>query len=160
MEPKVFSQWPGTLGTFQTVGMMKDLVNQSFLHPWIRERAAQVTQSCGRDLLCQDTALLSWVNSIMDYVKDPAGVEAIHDPVSFVEKRIRQGKNVFGDCDDMSIYLASLLKSIGHHPRFRIIGKKNHFHHVLVSCHKKNLDASMKIGIEPLRPGVAAQVPI
>lgn len=48
----------------------------------------------------------------MRYVKDPVGVEALHDPIAIAQEVARGGKP-FGDCDDFSIYLAALMKSVG-----------------------------------------------
>jgi hypothetical protein len=162
MNPNVYSQLPGDAGIFQTVYMMKELVNKNFLHPWIRERAARAVSSCGKNIECQDRALLVYVNQAVQYLKDPTGVEALHDPVTFTERMLRNGKKPFGDCDDMSIYLATLLKSIGHKPRFRILSRLHDgaFHHVIVFCHDKNLDPSMTLGREPKNPTRAVQVEI
>jgi hypothetical protein len=98
----------------------------------------------------------------MQYVRDPSGVEALHDPITFVEARLRQGLRPYGDCDDMAIYLATLLKSVGHRPRFRILSRHDDgaFHHILVYCHDKNLDATMSLGREPENPTRAVQVEI
>ncbi len=162
MNPTLYSQLPGDAGIFQTVHMMKDLVNKNFLHPYIRERAAKIVRGCNRNPDCEDQQLLAYVNQTIQYVRDPAGVEALHDPVTFIEYRLRAGKQAFGDCDDMGIYLATLLKSIGHQPRFRVLSRftDGHFHHVLVYCHNKNLDPSMTLGQEPENPLRAVQIMI
>lgn len=162
MNPTVYTQLPGDAGVFQTVHMMKDLVNKNFLHPYIRERAAKVIAPCMRNSDCEDRVLLAHVVRVMQYVRDPTDVEALHDPVTFVEERLRNGQRPFGDCDDMSIYLATLLKSVGHRPRFRVLSRFNNqaFHHILVFCHDKNLDPTMTIGREPRNPTRAVQVEI
>ena len=162
MNPTLYSQLPGDAGVFQTVYMMKELVNRNFLHPHIRERAAQIVRHCNRHFECEDRSLSSYVNRAVQYVRDPAGVEALHDPVTFFEQRLRSGKRPFGDCDDMSIYLATLLKSVGHNPKFRVLSrfKNGSFHHVLVFCHGKNLDPSMTFGRQPRNPSRAVQISI
>ena len=162
MMPKVYGQLPGDSGVYQTVYMMKELVNANFLHPWIRERAASRIGLCNREPDCEDMQLLAHVISSMQYVRDPYGVEALHDPVRFVEERLRNGFRPFGDCDDMSIYLATLLKSVGHRPRFRILSRHDDgaFHHILVFCHGKNLDPTMRLGREPKNPTRAVQIDI
>ncbi len=162
MNPTVYSQLPGDAGVFQTVQMMRGLVNANFLHPWIRERAALVTQNCDRDPLCEDRMLLAHVINAIQYVRDPSGVEALSDPVRFVEERLRNRYKPFGDCDDMSIYLATLLKSIGHKPRFRVVSRldSKSFHHILVFCHGKNLDPTMEYGQEPRNPTRAVQIEV
>ena len=158
--PNLFFQWPGEMGIHQTVFMMKDLVNRNFIHPLIRERAEFVTQGCERDKSCDHEALTSFVTSNLRYLPDPTGVEALHHPITFYENRLRSGQRVWGDCDDMSLYLATLLKSIGHRPQFRVVGKKKTFHHILVICEGENLDPTMGIGEYPRNPGRAMRIPI
>lgn len=154
----LFSQWPGELGTYQTVSMMRNMVNRSYLDPVIRERATGLIIPCGRDLRCHHRRLQSFVSERVQYVKDPQGVEALHDPITFYEDRIRKGKRAWGDCDDMSVYLATLLKSIGHNPMFRIVGSLNFFHHIFVICEGENLDPTMKLEEFPLDPGRSIMV--
>ncbi len=160
--PQLFGQFPGEAGIFQTVSMMRDLVNKNFLNPIIRDKAARIIASCGRDVNCQDRALLTYVNQAIQYVSDPANTEALHDPVTFIEARLRNGQRPYGDCDDFSIYLATLLKAIGHHPRFRVLSKMEdgQLHHICVFCHDKTLDASMKLGNYPRNPTRAIQIDI
>lgn len=158
--PNFFFQWPGELGIHQTVHMMRNLVNQTYTHPWIRERAEDVTEGCERNKHCDHETLTNWVTSKVRYLEDPTGVEALHHPLTFYEKRLRQGIKVWGDCDDMAMYLATLLKSIGHKPEFRIVGRNKTFHHILVICEGENLDPTMGIGNYPRNPGRAMRVPI
>lgn len=157
----LFSQWPGEAGVYQTAWMMRDLVNRTYGHPWIRERAADIIEACGRrDRKCQHAALQNWVTSRVQYVSDPRGMEALTNPVTFTERKLRSGERPFGDCDDMAIYLATLLKSIGHNPEFRIVGQKKVLHHILVVCEGDQLDPTMNLGEYPERPARAIRVPI
>jgi hypothetical protein len=156
--PTLHFQLPGDMGVFQSVAQMRSLVNKSFWHPWIRERAALLITRCNRDKKCEEQTLSGWVHNIIQYVGDPAGLEALHDPISFYEARIRQDKTVWGDCDDMSIYLAALLKSIGHSPKFRVIGRGKDFTHVHILCHDNKLDPSMELGNLPRNPSRAIQI--
>jgi hypothetical protein len=160
MNPSLHFQLSGDAGTYQALTAMRTLVNKTFFHPWIRERAAEITRSCNRDRTCEEQALNGWVNRVVQYVRDPANIEALHDPVTFYEARIRKKLPVFGDCDDMTIYLAALLKSIGHQPTFRVLGQGPYFSHVHVRCHGQNLDPSLKIGKEPRHALRAIQVKI
>jgi hypothetical protein len=147
-------------GTYQTLSKMRDLVNQSKLHPWIRDRAAMITANCNRNYDCEDYAALGYTKNIIRFVRDPDGVEALHDPVTWYEQRIRNHIPVYGDCDDLSMYLASLLKAIGHNPQFRILGTPNSFYHVHVVCHGKMLDPSMTIGRLPRNSARSAIIDI
>lgn len=157
---KFFFQWPGEMGIHQTVFMMKELVNQNYAHPWIRERAAYGVEGCGRKKQCEHESLTNLVASNISYLDDPKGIEALHHPITFYEKRLRQGRKVWGDCDDMAMYLATLLKSIGHKPQFRVVGQGKIFHHILVICESENLDPTMGVGNYPRNPGRAMRIPI
>jgi len=161
MNPTIYSQLPGDSGVYQTIYMMKDLVNKSFLHPWIRERAASILQNCNRSPACEEYGLLGWVRNKVQFIRDPTGVEALHDPIAFFEARLRAGQRVFGDCDDLSMYLATLLKSVGHTPLFRILSRTgNTFHHVHVVCHGRLLDPTMELGTLPRKAMRAVQIKI
>jgi len=160
INPTFHFQMPGDMGVFQTVSAMRSLVNKSFWHPWIRERAALLVGTCRRDRECENQVLSAWIHNVVQYLRDPADLEALHDPITFYEARIRRGQQVWGDCDDMSLYLASLLKSIGHTPKFRIIGRGNEFTHVHILCEGVSLDPSMEMGNLPRNPSKAVQVEI
>jgi len=161
MNPTIYNQLPGEPGIFQTINMMRELVNKNFLHPYIRERAATIVRECYRKKSCEDTRLLAWVNSTVQYLRDPLGVEALHNPVSFTEAKIRRGEKPFGDCDDMSIYLATLLKSIGHDPMFRILSRTgNSYHHVHVWCDGNLLDPTLMLGRLPREAAKAVLIRI
>ena len=156
----LFFQWPGEMGIYQTVHMMKELVNRNYAHSWIRERAEEVTQGCGKDSSCEHETLNNWVSSNVRFLKDPTGIEALHHPVTFYEKRLRSNERVWGDCDDMALYLATLLKSIGHSPQFKIVGKDKILHHIYVQCEGEQLDPTMGVGRYPKNPGRSIRVPI
>lgn len=144
MNPTYYYQPPGDGGTYRTLQIMAQLARQAAVDPSIRDRAAQLISGCGRDYRCQDFALMGWVSSRMRYVNDPEHVETINHPVTWTERRIRQNGFVYGDCDDMSTYLASLLKAVGHNPTLTAIArfKDQPFHHVYIVCHGNDLDAT------------------
>lgn len=148
---KLYSQLGGEAGIIQTIGMMKDLANRAALHPWIRERAISLTSYCKRSRICEERTLTGWTNGAITFIRDPYGTEALHDPASFYEYHLRMGKKPAGDCDDMSTYLAALLKSIGHNCYFRIIdrtGAGNGYHHVTVYCDGNDYDPTMSYSID------------
>lgn len=150
---KLFSMFPGEAGIHQTIYMMRDLANRGQVHPWIRERAANLVKSCNRAKLCEAVALTNWVKAKVSYLRDPMDIEALHDPVTFYEKGIRSGHHVYGDCDDMSTYLAALLKSIGHQPYFRVLARSgSQLHHVHIFSDGMHLDPTMMESVtEPLQ---------
>ena len=120
--PVIFSQRGGEAGIVDTLGHMGRLVTQACVHPLIRKQAMQAIQHCGvNDKICQQAALMVWVQRMMKFVRDPHGIEALHDPV-MIATAIEQGKQPYGDCDDFSMYLASLLRAVGLRANFRVVG--------------------------------------
>lgn len=132
----------GVPGVCQTMQTMKELVNAAYLDPVIRDQAVAATAHCQRQKRCQCASLLAWVKRKMHYVADPADVEALHNPV-LIARAIAAGRQVYGDCDDFSMYLAALLKSIGLRPTLRAVGyNRGPFQHIYVSCEGMSLDAT------------------
>lgn len=64
-----------------------------------------------RDYKGEVHALFHWVKQHIRYVADPRNVETISTPMATLTMQS-------GDCDDMSVLLASLLEAIGHTTRF------------------------------------------
>jgi len=141
--PVIYAQLGGADGVKQTLSMMKRLANAALTDPFIRAQAAQVIASCPRgDKPCMAYALLSWVKRKVRYIPDPNGVEALHNP-AMIAKAVHEGRLVYGDCDDMSLYLATLMKSVGLSPCFRAVGYNgNQYQHVYVACEGLTLDAT------------------
>lgn len=109
----------------------------------IRNLATSLTGNLmQKDYEGEGRACLGFVRDRIRYVRDIAGVETLHDPVTL----LRVGS---GDCDDKSILLASLLLSIGHKVRFVAIAfRPDQFSHVWVQafCHGRWVD------LEPTEP--------
>jgi len=145
--PVFYSQLGGDDGVWQTLQHMTNMVNASFTHPWIRERARTLVAHCRREPICENRTLQGWVNGAVQYIRDPTGVESLFDPVTYIEDSIRRGIKPGGDCDDLSTYLASLLKSVGHSPYFKVVSRYgSDFHHVLVYCDGYDLDPTLSFG--------------
>lgn len=145
--PVVYPQRSGVDGIKDTLAKMQELVNRSFLAPLIRKQAVQATSNCPtNDTTCKAASLMIWVQKSMHFVKDPVGVEALHDPLMIAREIERNGKP-FGDCDDFSIYLATLMKSIGIPVSFRVVGfQGGRLSHVYVMGPKQmKLDATRNV---------------
>lgn len=120
--PIVYPQRGGEAGIHDTLKMMSELTSKACIHPIIRKQAFQAIQFCGpNDKTCQQASLVIWVQRHLKFVRDPHGVEALHDPI-MIATAIEQGKQPFGDCDDFSMYLASLLRAVGIRASFRAVG--------------------------------------
>ena len=147
----LFPQSSGDAGIKQTLRQMARLINGAMLDPAIRDQAAYAIAGCDRNnRACQCASLLSWVGRKVRYVRDPAGVELLHDP-RLIARAIAQKKLVYGDCDDLSMYLAALLKAVGLSPSIRAVGYNGRpFQHVYVVCQGVTLDATRNAWISPV----------
>lgn len=150
MALSMLPQSGGDAGIRQTLAQMARLTNASFLDPTIRDQAAYAIGACMRgDKACQCYSLNAWVSKVVRYVSDPKGVELLHDP-RLVARAIREKKLVYGDCDDMSMYLAALLKSVGLQPIFRAAGYNGRpYQHVYVMCQQMKLDPTRSVWTPP-----------
>lgn len=139
----LFPQSSGPAGVRQTLSKMRQLTNGAVLDPAIRDQAALAISGCPKGhKTCFCASVLSWVNRKVQYVGDPADDELLHDP-RLIARGIALGKRVYGDCDDMSMYIAALLKAIGLHPAFRAVGYDGKpFSHVYVVCEGVKIDAT------------------
>lgn len=143
MNPVVLPQYSGDAGTFQALAIMRNQVNDSYLHPLIRERAAYLSQ-CGSTICATDHEIFTdFVKSNVKFIRDPFDTEILADPVTWIEERLRSNDLAFGDCAQMTPYLASLLKAIGHAPMFKVIGSNNYFSHVFLLCEGEELDPTL-----------------
>lgn len=151
---RTFAQFPGDAGVFQTLAHMRGLVNRAQIHPLIRKQAYLATENCPRrNQTCKAYALLGWAQQRIRFVHDPVDYEGLHDPV-MIAQAIEYGQQPFGDCDDFSMYVAALAKSIGLIPKFKVVGRDRQFHHVLVSVNGIDLDATrMPWEAPPIPPG-------
>lgn len=151
--PVIYSQLGGSEGVKQTLTMMKRLANAATVNPFIRAQAAQAVSGCPRgDKRAMCYALLSWVKRTVRYIPDPKDIEALHNPAMMAEA-IAKRRLVYGDCDDMSMYLATLMKAVGLAPCFRAVGYNgNTYQHVYVYCEGMRLDATRDEWNERPRP--------
>ena len=77
-------------------------------------------------------ALLAWVRARYRYTLDPVEVELVRDP-RYLLRQIQTHGMFYGDCDDASVLLASLLETAGYPTRFVVQGDAgDSFSHVLV----------------------------
>ena len=61
-------------------------------------------------------SLFVFAQKVIKYQRDPKWTEKVHAPMWYV-KRIREGKPVSGDCDDKTLFLATLLINRGYEVR-------------------------------------------
>lgn len=118
---------PGRAGVRRTLQAMSRFVKQYKTNPKIFELARCIVRPVRGESWAQEaTAMLNFVRRNIRYTRDVQGVETVQSPLQTLRLRT-------GDCDDLSVLLASLLASIGHSTRFVAVGfRKGSLSHVLV----------------------------
>lgn len=107
MRGTVMTLADGSAGIFQTLKLMRDLINTSKLNPTTRMRVAQMlTLVPPKDSLGEIRTLFEYAQQRIRYMSDIADVETISAP----EQTIATGA---GDCDDKAILLATMLEIAG-----------------------------------------------
>lgn len=120
----------GPAGTRETLKQMRQLARIGRADPQIRDLAHFVIDGCaGKDWICEITTLFNFVRQSIRYRLDPNEVELLQSP-----RQTLLGRT--GDCDDMSVLLATLLEVCGHPCRFVAYGfdGQENYSHVLVQC--------------------------
>ena len=106
----------GEAGIFDTLALMRRMVNDFKTNPGIRQAALNVTfMTPAQDDASEVEALFTFVRDYIRYTKDVYGIETLQTPDKTMAMRV-------GDCDDQTVLLASLLESIGYPTRFVIEG--------------------------------------
>ena len=142
-------QLPGASGIVQTVSLMRTMTNAAIADPLIRRQAVRAADHCERgNGKCAASAIGEWVRLKVKYVSDPLNHEHLTSP-AVIAKAVEEGKRVFGDCDDMSMYVAALTKSIGLQPTFEVVGRDKTFHHVYTTVNGVPVDPTVPQGIQP-----------
>lgn len=141
----------GIAGTDVTVAEMNRLVKEGLKNPLIRLTALKIIRDAGikaRDFTGEIRAVFDWVLANIRYTKDPHKLEMVHSPDVVLRMRV-------GDCDDTSILLASLLQSLGHQTRFKVISSVDptSFNHVYAQVKAGNRWLSLDATVPNAKPG-------
>lgn len=132
----------GVAGNLETVEIMRRVARARSVEPKVRELALSIVRHAGipsQNYLDEAIAIAKFVQAKVRYVRDIRGVETLHDPLTMIDQ-IQQGR-AQGDCDDMSLLIATLLLSIGHSPRFAIVkyqADNPTYNHIYVVVYEKN----------------------
>jgi hypothetical protein len=122
----------GEAGTDATLKRIIEVSQRSLYTPELRLLALQVLKAgnvSGRDKIGASGALYGFVKNRIRFVNDPIGVETVQEPAV----TLRLGA---GDCDDQSVLMAALARSIGIPARFAVIGADpDHFRHIYPELH-------------------------
>jgi hypothetical protein len=148
-QPRIFvSRIPkGYAGTKKTVALIAQLVQEGSRDFCVRQTAIGILRQGGvpaKDYAGEIRALFEWVKRNIRYTRDIHRVELLHTARRMLQLRA-------GDCDDMTILLSAMLKSIGHPVQLVLVGfnprKKQLFTHIY-------LEAFCRGGWVPLDPTV------
>jgi transglutaminase-like putative cysteine protease len=130
---KTYTIDAGDRGALRTLQVMKQIVNESLIDPYVIGTAKTVVSEVwGKDEIGQVKAIRRWVLEHTRFCRDPRGVELLHTP-KWLLKTIELNYYAMIDCDDMAILTAALAKSIGLAARWIVLGfhdPKGPFTHV------------------------------
>jgi transglutaminase-like putative cysteine protease len=138
----------GFAGTRTTVGYIAQLVKQGAKDFFVRQTAIDILIGNAvkpKDYRAEIKTLFEWVKNNVRYTRDIYRVELLHTARRMLELRA-------GDCDDMTILLAAMLKAVGHPVRLVLVGfnprRKEQFTHIYLEAFCKGwwipLDPTME----------------
>lgn len=155
------------LETFQRIiYLIRDSQDNSRYSYQIRDWAIYILKQfgAGKGADGKISAIYEWVKANMNYVNDPAWNELIHSSEVLL-RRWREMDSLYGDCDDFTILICSLLLAVGVPCRIRMIKQRQkdgqlHYSHIYAMARDQAgnwlaLDATEKdkyLGWEPPHP--------
>lgn len=138
----------GINGNIKTIEKMREVAHSRKGHPKVRQLALQILlhyRVKSHHYLDESRAIGDYVQKHIRYVRDPLGIEQLHDPVMIIDQ-IERGV-AQGDCDDMALLITTLLMSIGHKPNYRCVRyrtRSGHFNHIYVVDYDNNMKSARK----------------
>lgn len=136
MQLAVFEIPGGDKGTRETLERMRNIVWRTIKDkkwgPFFRQLSIRITLDAGcktKDFKCEAKSLFEYVRDKVKWIRDVKGFETLQYP----HRTLEFGG---GDCDDLSILLATLAVAIGIPAAFKAIAanptRKSQFSHVYV----------------------------
>jgi hypothetical protein len=112
--------------------------------PTLRKLAENIVlQVPSNDFIGEALAIGAYVQAKVRYLRDPDDIEYLQDPIDLIQKM--QNGNAQGDCDDMALFTATLLLSIGHQPFYRAVrynGVLGPYNHIYVVVYDRDMSTS------------------
>ena len=107
---------PGRQGTKETLKIMRSMVTEYRKCPFVRNLTLKIIRqdSMKNHPPLKLRAIWRWVRRNVDYVADVVGVEYIQAPRRLIESGA-------GDCDDMTVLIASMAESVGIATRLKAV---------------------------------------
>lgn len=135
-------------GNLETVAIMQGIARKASADPRVRQLALNVLQQnsvASHNYIDEARALAQFVQQNVRYVRDPNGIEQLHDPIYMIDQ-ITKG-TAQGDCDDQALLLASMLLTIGAQPFFAIVrfnSTRGAYNHIYTVVYDKNWNGRRK----------------
>lgn len=123
----------GDAGTFATLWAMKAFVDDAVERsPLLAELAGRIANACGRVKINRAKAVYNFLRDHVTFTFDPPALEHVQHPDQLIDQINRRGK-ARGDCDDVAVLGAALLKKMGLSPVFIVVGRDaaGRYEHVL-----------------------------
>ena len=141
----------GLEGAMTTAAHVGRLIRDGAGDFYVRQKAIDILMERGvpaKDYLGEIDALFRWVQRHVRYTKDPFRIEVLHSARRMLGLKA-------GDCDDMTIVLGALIKSVGHPVRIVLTGpdslRPDLFSHIYLEARHHDqwipLDATMPYGM-------------
>lgn len=141
----------GLAGAMTTAAHVGRLIREGAGDFYVRQKAIDILierRVPAKDYLGEIDALFRWVQRHVRYTKDPFRLEVLHSARRMLELKA-------GDCDDMTIVLGALIKSVGHPVRVVLTGpdplRPDLFSHIYLEARHHDqwipLDATMPYGM-------------
>lgn len=133
----------GLNGNIQTINFMKKVARLRSGDPLVRKLALKIVNDYhvpSHHFIDEALALGDFVKNNVRYVRDPEDIEYLADPIDLIKQM--QNGTAQGDCDDMSLLVATLLLSIGHNPYFRAVryeSSSGNYNHIYVVVYEQNM---------------------
>lgn len=133
----------GNAGNLDTASEMIRIARERYSHPKVRELSKGILslyKTKPQNFYDECIAIGEWTQKMLSYLKDPLGLETIQDPVMLIDQLEKRGE-AYGDCDDMALFIITLLLSIGHQPYLvlaRYPSYNSGFQHIYVCVYQKN----------------------
>lgn len=124
----------GDWGTYATLWKMRSLIQRGRWHPLVRRYAVRVVEGVGgHDGFAQAHVIREWLAGVVEFMRDPDGVEALHSPDLMIRQLLTIGPPLSIDCDDAAILAAAVGGAVGLKARLVTVGflsPRSPFRHV------------------------------
>jgi transglutaminase-like putative cysteine protease len=140
--------------TEDTVGHLLVIARTQAVAPEVRRVVESIVRGIPeKQWSLEMQGIFAWVKNNLRYLRDPEGTEYVQTPIRHIINVDTNGAS-FGDCDDASLLLATLLRNAGFKVKFVIISSPGHvgpgYNHIYVEALDPSvmawipLDATMK----------------